>query len=138
MTAQLGEGPDAVRVLQPTRRRGSPTGDGQVEAAAALSRVPLSVFAPPTRHAPNDCILRMEYRHPAYWVVRPQKAGDPPPMKWSDSKYGFAIEEDCSDQPIPDKTRPGGSNAYATPHRLHKCVERGKAAPTASRSSETP
>ena len=20
----------------------------------------------------------------------------PPPMKWSDSKYGFAIEEDCN------------------------------------------
>jgi len=23
------------------------------------------------------------------------KATGPPPMKWSDSKYGFAIEEDC-------------------------------------------
>jgi hypothetical protein len=21
---------------------------------------------------------------------------DPPPMKWSDSKYGFATEEDCN------------------------------------------
>ena len=21
---------------------------------------------------------------------------DPPPMKWSDSKYGIAIEEDCN------------------------------------------
>jgi len=28
----------------------------------------------------------------------------PPPMKWSDSKYGFAIEEDCNGE---EETQPG-------------------------------
>ena len=26
----------------------------------------------------------------------PLSEGGPPPMKWSDSKYGFATEEDCN------------------------------------------
>jgi hypothetical protein len=24
------------------------------------------------------------------------RTGDPPPLKWSDSKYGFLPEEDCN------------------------------------------
>jgi len=29
-------------------------------------------------------------------VALERAAYGPPPMKWSDSKYGFAIEEDCN------------------------------------------
>jgi hypothetical protein len=35
------------------------------------------------------CNLRWE------WEVEVPELG-PPPMKWSDSKYGFATEEDCN------------------------------------------
>ena len=34
-----------------------------------------------------------------FWVLRsgaPWRDLGPPPMKWSDSKYGFATEEDCN------------------------------------------
>jgi hypothetical protein len=32
-----------------------------------------------------------------YWkYVLSRKITGPPPMKWSDSKYGFATEEDCN------------------------------------------